>query len=216
MKTKIYFLSLLFLSSCFLMQGEVANQSKGVKQTTQGVNDPKANAILQASKKWLTGLKSVKATFSYTLENKAQKIRQNKTGNILVSGNKFTLNFMGLNVFCNGQTLWSYNPSTKEVSISEYSDSEAGSMNPLSIVQQYEKNYRAKFIRDESIAGMDRAVIDLIPLKASSFHKMRMYITKTNKQIYKTAIYDKNGSIYTYTINKYILNPSVNANNFTF
>lgn len=216
MQTKIYFLaSLLFLSlACSDVQAQ--KQTKAVKQSVQGVNDPKANTILQTTRKWLTGLNSLKATFSYTLENKAQKIKQSKTGNILISGNKFTLDFMGLKVFCDGSTLWSYNPTAKEVSISEYTSSDDGGMNPLNIIQQYEKSYRAKFIRDEKIDGKERVIIDLVPLKASSFHKMRIVVTKADNQLYQTEIYDKNGSIYTYTITKYDINPKVDANSFVF
>lgn len=213
-------LTKIFIIFCILCTYPIyAQKQKAAKPVTQneyGVNDTKATEILNKTKAWFNSQKALQADFTYSIEHKAKNISQQKSGKILISGNKFCLHIMGMEIYCDGKVVWNYSPDSKELSINEYNASSDENMNPLSIIENYEKSYRAKYIKEENIGGKAREIIDLTPIKSASFHKMRLYLNKADKQLYKTEVYDKNGSVYAYTIKKFTHNPKINAQSFTF
>lgn len=176
------------------------NAQKGTKKdvTEQGINDPAAHTILKDVRKTLKAQKIFKLYFSYSLENKQENIKDSKKGDILIDGNKYKLNFMGLQITSDGKTVWTYSADNKELQITESDPKENNAANPLALIDKYEKEFRAKLIRQ----SQTEAVVDLIPLKNRSFHKIRLNINMSTKMPNSSEVYDKNGSVYTYKITK--------------
>ncbi len=176
----------------------VAQRNNKKNITAEGVNDPAAHDILKDVRKNFKAYKSINVEFTYTLENKQEKIKETKKGKALMSGHKYAIDFMGQQVISDGKTTWTYISDAKEVQITDADPKAAESSNPLAIIDKYEKNFRAKLIREEN----GQYIVDLIPLKTKNFHKIRVYIDKTKMMLTSSEVYDKNGSVYTYKITK--------------
>ena len=58
--------------------------------------------------------------------------------------------------------------------------------------------------------------LDLTPVKAQSFYKVRLEINKSANMVYSSTVYDKNGTTYTYIVSNFIENPKVFDSRFTF
>ena len=56
----------------------------------------------------------------------------------------------------------------------------------------------------------------MTPIKGKSYYKIRLNIDKTAQQILSTLVYDKNGSTYTYKVNKFTTNIAIFDTIFTF
>ena len=67
---------------------KTASKPKANSTPTDG-NDKKAEKILDDVSKKYKSLKSFQAKFTYTLENKADNIKETQTGTITTSGHKF-------------------------------------------------------------------------------------------------------------------------------
>lgn len=178
--------------------------------------DKKAKDILAGVSTKYKAMKSMKADFSYTLENPQAKIKETQVGSILVSGNKYRLNIAGQEVISDGKTVWTYMKEAKEVQVNEV-DPNADGINPSEIFTMYEKGFLYKFVDEKSVSGKIQQNIELTPTdKNKEFFKIKLTIDKASKQIIKSIIYEKSGNRYTYAIKTFTPNVAVNATSFSF
>src|SRR5258705_2811847 len=80
-------------------------------------NDPAAKKILDGVSAKFKTYKTVQAGFTYKVENGSGKVMSTKTGTIWMKGTKYKVSFGGQEIFSDGTTVWSYDKSTKEVTI---------------------------------------------------------------------------------------------------
>ena len=180
------------------------------------VNDPKAKAILDEVIKKSKTYECIKAEFTYKLDNKKNKVSDGYNGTVSIKGEKYKLNIAGQTVIFNNNTTWTYIKSANEVQINSVDDNE-DAVTPTKIFNgTYLNNFRPKLISEETKGGRSIAAIDLVPLKGKNYFKVRIEIDKTSKQIISFAVYDKNGSIYSYTITKFVTTVKLKDSEFVF
>ena len=63
-------------------------------------------------------------------------------GTISIKGNKFYARTSKATVWFNGQTQWSYLPSTNEVNVSNPNESQQAAMNPYTYINMYKSGYK--------------------------------------------------------------------------
>ncbi|MDR2907323.1 MAG: outer membrane lipoprotein carrier protein LolA [Bacteroidales bacterium] len=196
---------------------EQRRAQKEIKKTERGgIDDPKAHKVLDAVRKQLKSYTSLKIDFSYLLENKQEKIKDQKKGTILLKNNKYNLTFMGQNSISDGKNVWSYNKESKEVQITEVDPQASEIMNPIALIDNYEKNFRAKLIREDKDKGIPVMIVDLNPLRNRNFHKVRIVSDKAKNTIVYSEIHDKNGTIITFRVDKMQPNAPAKDSDFSF
>lgn len=156
--------------------------------------------------------------FHYTLKvTKESKTLHTYQGDFALKGNKYKTNFNGQVFFCDGKSIWNYQKSTNEVSIYEYDpEDDENMMNPQLILKNWEKQFKAKFIRDEFINEKTVALIDLTPKTAQSYYRIRLFINKSTNNILRIAVYEKDNTIYTYFVEQFKANPTLSDSYFVF
>src|SRR5690554_7673153 len=84
---------------------------------------------------------SIKADFSFTLDNKQAQITDTHKGNILIKGDKYKAEIMGAETYFDGQNTYMYMTDINEVNISgpEMLDEE-DSLNPATIFSIFEQD----------------------------------------------------------------------------
>ncbi|MBD2715143.1 outer membrane lipoprotein carrier protein LolA [Microvirga sp. STR05] len=178
--------------------------------------DPKAGKILdQMSAKYQT-MKAFRANFTQTLENDATKVKENLSGDILVSGQKFRLKISGQEVINNGQTVWAYMKSENEVTISDNEPDEQ-EISPSQIYTLYKKGYKYSYVQEAREGGEAVDVIELSPEDRNNpVFKVRLKVSKADKSVKSWQMFKKNGNRYTFKINKFTPNVPVDATTFNF
>ena len=143
--------------------------------------------------------------FHYTLKTtKDDKTLGVSEGDFYLKGSKYKTNFGGQQLYCDGTSIWSYDKDANEVSIYEYDpDDDQNLMNPQRVLKDWASNFRAKFIRDEFTNNVQYSIVDLTPKTAQSYYRIRVYIVKTSLKIAKIAVYEKDNTIYTYSIEQF-------------
>ena len=128
--------------------------------------------------------------FHYTLKTtKDDKTLGVSEGDFYLKGNKYKTNFAGVQYFCDGVSIWSYDKSANEVSIYEYDpDDDQNLMNPQRILKDWSAQFRAKFIRDEFQNNVQYSIVDLTPKTAQSYYRIRVYIVKTKSKTQKIVV----------------------------
>jgi outer membrane lipoprotein-sorting protein len=181
----------------------------------QAQNVAKAKEILNKVSAKYRSYKTIKADFTYTMDDKADKIKDEQKGTLFLKGKKFRLDLNGQQVLCDGSTLWTYVKENNEVSINNYT-TKVMDIDPTQMFTMYEKGFLYAYMGEETVKGKSYSLIELTPTdKKQSFFKVKLYIDKSNN-IFRSMIYDKSGTIYTYEINNLVTNAAMDDKSFVF
>jgi outer membrane lipoprotein-sorting protein len=161
--------------------------------------DAKAKEILEKVTKTTQSLSSLDAKFSFEMNNKAQNIQEKSTGTIVLKNKKYKLNIpqMGLQVTCDGKTIWTYMVKSNEVSIANLDEETDDLMDPSKIFTIYERGFNYKFISETVEGGVPVYNIDLTPQKAGGdIQKIKIMIDKQKMLIRGADMTGKDGNKY--------------------
>ena len=174
-------------------------------------SDKKAQTILDEVSAKTKSYKTIRIEFDYTMVNKAQNINDSFKGVLISKGDRYKLTFSGQDIISDGKTSWTYLKDANEVQINT-ADTGEDSFSPTNLLSSYTQNYKAKLAGETA----KQQIIELIPLQKKTFNKVMITIEKARQMVQEIAIYDKNGSIYTYTVNKFETNLPFADNLFIF
>ena len=175
-----------------------------------------ADLLINKISKRYKKFSSIKADFTYSIESKAEKINEKQKGNIVIKGNKFRLDIAGQTIICDNKTQWTYSKEINEVNIQHYKP-KAGIMKLDDIFTMYNKGFVSKLGETVKENGRELTILELSPKdKKKNYFKIKLYVEKNNQQIIKSVIFDKNGSIHTYSIVNQIPNIKFDDGYFTF
>ncbi len=174
--------------------------------------DKKATAILNDVSAKTKSYKTIKIEFTYAMDNAKENIHDKFKGTLLSKGDKYKLTAAGQDVISDGKTVWTYLRDANEVQVNDISEDD-GSFTPTKLLSGYNDDYRAKFMEEKGNAQ----IIELYPLKkGKSFTKVRLTLDKAKKQITRFVIYDRNGSTFSYIVDKFITDQAIADAVFTF
>jgi outer membrane lipoprotein-sorting protein len=177
----------------------------------------KAKQILDKVALKTKGYQTIKADFSFTLENVQEKLNDTHTGKILIKGDKYKIDLMGVDTYFNGKTIWMYLKDVAEVNISEPDATDEETLNPATIFSIYEKGYKYLHVGEATLNGKKVDIIDLFPEKRDkSFSRVKLYIYQDNSQIGKITQIGKDGNNYIIDIKKMEVNVPAEDSVFTF
>ena len=185
--------------------------------TAQVKNDPAAKAILDAVSTKFKTFTTVQATFTYLVENAAGKSKANKKGSIKMKGTKYWVSFGGQEIFCNGTTVWNYDKSDNEVTISKL-DASSGMITPQKLFTNfYDKDFLYMLNGEKKVGAKTLQEIEMTPVdKSKPFFKVYDQVDKTAKTIYSTKVLENAGNRYTYTVGTMKTNQTLADNQFVF
>ena len=178
--------------------------------------DGGANELLNKVSQKYQGFSTMQ--FHYTLvTSKDSKTLSTAQGDFYLKGNKYHTSYGGQTFFCDGISLWNYQKSTNEVSVYEYDpEDDDNMMNPRLLLKNWDKHFRAKFIRDDFTNGQAITLVDLTPKVSQSYYRIRLFIQKNNLQIKKIVVYEKDNTLYTYNIEQFKSNVTLADDLFVF
>ena len=181
--------------------------------------DAKAKEILEKVTKTTQSLASLDAKFSFEMTNKAQNINDKSLGSIVLKNKKYKLNVpqMGLQVTCDGKTIWTYMVNSNEVTISNLDDVTDDLMDPAKIFTIYEKGFNYKFLNEGVDAGVPVYNIDLIPQKPSGeIQKIKLMIDKQKMLIHGAVMNGKDGNVINIVVTQYKTDGTYSDADFVF
>jgi chaperone LolA len=183
----------------------------------QAKNDPAAKAILDAVSAKFKTFTSVQAGFIYKVEDAKGKAMSAKTGTIWMKGTKYKVSFGGQEIFSDGKTVWNYDKSSNEVTISTIDASGNGITPQKLFTNFYDKDFLYLLNGEKKIGAKTIQEIEMTPTdKSKTFHKVYLQIDKAAKTIYSTKVLENAGNKYTYTVSSMKTNGAMADNVFVF
>jgi outer membrane lipoprotein carrier protein len=160
---------------------------------------------------------SIKADFTFTLENKQADITDTYEGTILISGNKYKATVMNADSYFDGETLWTHLTEVGEVNISTPDPNDQMSLSPSNIFSIHEKGFRYIYAGEEMKDGKQIQIVDLFPEdRDKPFSRIKLYVNKANYHITRITQIGKDGSNYIIDIQNMETDVPVESSMFIF
>lgn len=183
----------------------------------QTSNDPVAKKILDDVSSKFRTFKTVKAGFTYNVENASGKVLSSQKGSILMKGTRYKVSFAGQEIFSDGKTVWNYDKGANEVTISNL-DASAGTITPQKLFTNfYDNDFLYKLNGEKKVGTKTLQEIEMTPTdKSKAFHKVYVLIDKAAKTLYSTRVLEKGGNRYAYTVASMNTSTPLADNQFVF
>lgn len=161
-----------------------------------------------------TKTEAIRATFALEISEKNGVNSQQHLGKFILKDNQFHLEMDELQVWFNGKTQWALMKENNEVSITEPSEDELATTNPLSVLSAYKKMSKIVFSK---IKSEKNHIIVMIPKsKEATFTKVEVQLVKASGNLYAILMEQKDGTKNQLTLSNYQKKVAVNQSNFVF
>jgi outer membrane lipoprotein-sorting protein len=179
--------------------------------------DQEAKSLLNTVSEKVKSYDNITIDFKYTLQNDVENVRQETRGDVIIQGDKYLLNILGITRMYNGKTLYSISPEDEEVTISTENSEDDSNITPSKMLSFYEEGYTYKMDIVQNANGRKIQYIKLTPIDSNSEtkHVLLGIDAKTN-HIYNLIETGKNGTKTTLTVNSFKTNEPLSKTLFTF
>lgn len=184
---------------------------------SQAQDAKKAKDLLDKVSEKVKSYQNIKIDFKYTLQNSKEKINQESKGNVVLKGNLYVLNFMGVTKISDGKKLYTIVSEDEEITISKLSNTEEENDTPAKMLTFFKKGFKYSWDISQTVKGKKIQYIKLIPISSKDERKQVLVgiDVKTN-QIHNIITMGNNGTKVTMTVNSFKINQNLPKNQFTF
>ncbi|RNC86430.1 MAG: outer membrane lipoprotein carrier protein LolA [Winogradskyella sp.] len=185
--------------------------------TTGIVAQDKAETLLNEVSAKVKSYDNISVNFKYVLNNVSENITQETKGDVVIQGEKYVLNVLGVTRIYDGKTLYNISPEDEEVTISSENTDDEGTITPSKMLSFYEEGYSYKMDIVQNIKGRKIQYVKLIPIDSGAEIKhVLLGIDAKTKHIYNLIEVGKNGTKTTLTVNSFKTNQALPKTLFTF
>lgn len=185
--------------------------------TSLGFTQNKGKALLDEVSQKVKTYENISIDFKYTLENLSENIKQETRGDVVMQGEKYKLNILGVSRLFDGSKLYTISPEDEEVTISSEGEDEEDAITPSKMLSFYEEGYTYELDIQQNINGRKIQYVKLTPIDSNSeLQSILLGIDAQTKHIYNLIQIGENGSKTTLTVNSFKTNQPISKTLFTF
>ncbi|WCO02920.1 LolA family protein [Psychroserpens ponticola] len=160
---------------------------------------------------------NISIDFKYVLENTSESINQETRGDVVIQGDNYVLNILGLTQIYDGTTLYTISPEDEEVTISSDNTEEETTITPSKMLSFYKEGYTYEMDIVQNVKGRKIQYVKLNPIDTNSeIKQVLLGIDAHTKHIYNLIEIGKNGTKTTLTVNSFKTNEPISKTLFTF
>lgn len=179
-KLKLKIFTILFLSFVGVIQ-------------INGQNDEAAKVVLDAASETMSGYSNIAMDFDYVLDNEAEDVRQEMSGDLILEGDKYMVNLFGSTQIYDGVKTYTIIPENEEVNISDADIDEDNTFTPSKFFSFYKSGYNYKMGELKKVDGKQIQFVELTPIDTNSeISEIQVGIDKKTNHIYQIIEIGKN------------------------
>tara|TARA_B100000886_G_scaffold304781_1_gene236192 strand:- start:334 stop:978 length:645 start_codon:yes stop_codon:yes gene_type:complete len=176
-----------------------------------------AKNLLELASKQMESYENIQFEFNYELKNSIEKINQDSSGKVTVSGKKYKLNFLEAIQLFDGKALYTIVTENEEITITHEGEDEDFGINPKKLLQFYKEGYDFYWDISQKVRGKNIQFVKLIPTQDEDGIKSLLVGIDTQlNHIYKLIEVGDNGTVTTLTIEKMEVNVFLKEDFFSF
>ncbi|MGC1631975.1 MAG: outer membrane lipoprotein carrier protein LolA, partial [Gelidibacter sp.] len=113
----------------------------------------KAKTLLNEVNAKVVGYNNISIDFKYVLRNASENINQETRGDVVIEGEKYLLNILGVTRIYDGKTLYTISPEDEEVTISKNNTEDENTITPSKMLSFYKQGYNYAMDIVQNISG---------------------------------------------------------------
>jgi outer membrane lipoprotein-sorting protein len=179
--------------------------------------DKKAKDLLDKVTAKVKSYDNISIDFKYSLNNSKENINQDSKGNVVMKGNQYVLNFMGITKIFDGKKTYTIVPEDEEITISKFNEKDDAAVTPSKMLTFFNTGYLFKMDIVQNVGGKKIQYVKLTPTNIKDKRKeILLGIDSKTNIIYNVIETDKKGTKTTLTVNSFKTNQPLPKNQFTF
>ena len=176
-----------------------------------------AKALLDDVSKKVKSYDNITIDFKYVLNNSEENINQETRGNVIMEGDNYVLNILGVTRIFDGKTLYNISPEDEEVTISSDNLEDENTITPSKMLSFYENGYSYALDIVQNVKGRKIQYVKLTPIDSNTEIKyVLLGIDINTKHIYNLIENGSNNTKTTLTVNSFKTNEPLSKTLFTF
>ncbi|MBT8272387.1 MAG: outer membrane lipoprotein carrier protein LolA [Bacteroidia bacterium] len=176
-----------------------------------------AKALLDEVSAKAKSYDNVSIDFKYVLQNTEENINQETRGDVIMEGDKYVLNILGVTRIYDGKTLYTISPEDEEVTISSENTEDENTITPSQMLTFYEDGYSYAMDIVQNVAGRKIQYVKLTPIDSNSeIQHVLLGIDIKTKHIYNLIEIGSNNTKTTLTVNSFKTNEPLSKTLFIF
>lgn len=173
-----------------------------------GMTAQTADQLLMKAADAINSAKGVSASF--TMEAGGEKL----SGTLKASGSKFCLLTASSCSWYDGKTMWTYNPRTRETTVTTPTASELAEANPLYLVRSYSGNFTASYAKSQTKGS--RTVVLTPKSKKSGYRSVHLLIPDKSSFPSAVMVNPLSGQKISVTISQVRTSQAIAASQFVY
>ena len=179
--------------------------------------DKKAKQLLDKVTAKVKSYNNITIDFKYSLNNIKENINQDSKGTVVMKGNQYVLNFMGITKIFDGKKNYTIVPEDEEITISKVDEKDDSAITPTKMLTFFNTGYKFTMDIVQKVGGKKIQYIKLTPTNAKDQRKeILVGIDSKTNIIYNVIEIAKKGTKTTLTVNSFKTNLPLPKNQFTF
>ena len=180
-------------------------------------NTVQAKELLDDVTRIVKAYDNISIDFKYVLINTEEDINQETRGDVIMEGDKYILNILGITRIFDSKTLYTISPEDEEVTISSENTEDESTITPSKMLSFYEDGYTYSMDIIQNVKGRKIQYVKLLPIDSNSEIKhVLLGIDSNTKHIYNLIEIGNNNTKTILTVNSFKTNEPLSKTLFTF
>ena len=160
--------------------------------------------------------KAYEIAYTSTLVDLKNDFELMQDGTIQIEGDRFRLDLGDYLIYCDGETVWTFEPEMNECYIDDTETMKEEGMDPSKLFTVWENDFRREWIGRSQVSGRDCAQINLYASTEKPFHTLKLFVDDKALEVVQIVMKGREGSDVTYTVKTFSTSLEVRPGMFTF
>ena len=155
-------------------------------------------------------------TYTSTLVDLKNDFELTQDGIVQIEGDRFHLNLGDYVIYCDGETVWTFEPEMNECYIDDTETMKEEGMDPSKLFTVWEDDFRREWMGRSTVEGRDCVHINLYASTDKAYHTLQLYVDESALEVVRIVMKGREGSDVTYTVKSFSTTLEVEPDMFRF
>ena len=175
-----------------------------------------ADALLNKLSEKAQSFKAYEIAYTSTLLDLKNDFELAQEGIVQIEGDRFHLDLGDYVIYCDGETVWTFEPEMNECYIDDTETMKEEGMDPSKLFTVWEEDFRREWMGRTSVEGRDCAHINLYASTDKAYHTLQLFVDDKALEVVQIVMKGREGSDVTYTVKSFSTTLEVAPGMFTF
>ena len=179
--------------------------------------DIKSEQLLDVVSEKMNSYENIYVEFNYKLHNAEENVNQETRGNVVMKGELYNVNFLGVNQLFDGKKVYTIISEDEEVNISDADAEDEATLTPSKFFSFYKNGFTYSWDVLENMNGRKIQFVKLIPIDSNSeISSVLLGVDVKTNHIYRLIETGNNSTVTTLTITKFKTDQPLSSKLFLF